>query len=94
MNDCIVATVIFPENESYFVDLLSSLNKQSNKSFTLCIFNDGADLSKFSLPEDHKEYPVFGTPIQIRQQMLNQLSLLHFDLVVFVDSDDYLSDSP
>lgn len=75
--------------------LVNDLNAQTNKDFTVVIFNDGVEeperwLSSLLLP--YKLYSTRGsTPMDVRFEAFKKLRSLEFEYLIFQDSDDGLS---
>lgn len=91
MNKVCFATVVFEANLKYFKAFLGSLEMQSDKLFTLLVFNDGVkELESFfeayKLP--YVIIEVDGTIGEVRTKLFAYLKASDFTSVIFGDSDD------
>lgn len=90
-------TVIYPQNEKFTIDFLTSLNNQTYSKFDLIIVNDNTN----NLSEKLQKYPnlnpiIFnlnGTPTKIRLNGLKKLLKLNHDYIIFGDCDDYFNNN-
>jgi len=89
-------SVIFPNNLKYFRAFLKSLENQSDKDFTLLLFNDGVvNLESYLLNYkiEYKVVPVSGSIGEVRTIMLEYLKKSEFTNTVFGDTDDYFPEN-
>lgn len=83
-------TVVYPAVIDFLDDFFVSLEKQSERSFDVVVFNDG--LSGFDFDKYNLSIHIIccsGTPADIRTQGINYLVRKGYNFVVFGDSDDY-----
>lgn len=96
MNVTCFCSVIYPNNIVFFESYLISLTKQTDKNFTLLLFNDGIENLANYLTRYNFEYQiitVIGTASEIRTQMFNYLKQSSFEYVIFGDTDDYFPEN-
>lgn len=95
MADC-VFSVIFPNNMPYFNAYCHSLSLQSDKDFSVLLFNDGVLAEEISavlslypwVKVSVKE--VSGSIPSVREIAINQLCNTSFDNIHFLDTDDFI----
>jgi hypothetical protein len=96
MNFTCFSSVIFPENLKYFRPFLNSLKNQTDKKFTLLLFNDGVtNLKSYMKSFDltYETIPVTGSIGNIREQMLSYIKKSKYTYTVFGDTDDYFPEN-
>jgi glycosyltransferase involved in cell wall biosynthesis len=98
MNKIAVSAVIFPANYQFFSAFCESLERQTEKKFTVFLFNDGCsetELSGFRKfgALDIRFVAVSGSIVNIRNQRFQFLKNLNADFHILLDSDDYVSDN-
>lgn len=93
-------SVVFPRNITYLDEFVKSICCQSISDFDVVIMNDGVDfdfLKQKLLPLDCKTIIVDivknTTPSQIREIGIEFLIKKGYQKVVFIDSDDLMSDN-
>jgi hypothetical protein len=87
-------SVIFPANLIYFKDFLDSLEQQTNKDFTLLLFNDGVLNLVDYLKHTHLDYKIInvkGSVSQTRTQLFEYIKESSYENFIFGDTDDYFS---
>lgn len=87
-------SVVFPNNEKYFSDFLDSLELQTDKDFTLLLFNDGVqNINNYFKERSLKKevINVSGSIAGIRTFMLDYIKQSDFQMIVFGDTDDFFS---
>lgn len=88
-------TFIYPAAKKYLSALVADLNNQTDKNFTVVVFNDGVEqpekwLNELRVP--HQIIPVEAeTPMTIRFEALELLRTMGFEYIIFQDSDDGLN---
>ncbi len=89
-----LVTYIYPKSMKYFDAFCQSILNQTYKDFEVIFFNDAVDQSIFeNLPFKNRFINVEGTPLEIRFKSLELLKNLSFEKIVFLDSDDSMSDN-
>ncbi len=95
-----VFSVIFPQNLIYFDDFINSINNQSCQNFDLILINDGVDLIFFDQkkPSLKCQLKVINVPYKfsfgkIREFGIREVVKMGYDNIIFVDSDDIMSNN-
>ena len=89
-------SVIYPGNLIFLDSFLKSLENQTDKEFTLLLFNDGIESLDFYLNDFElkcKIIQVSGTIINIRTQVFNYLKNSEYTNTIFGDTDDYFPEN-
>jgi len=89
-------SVIFPNNLKYFKTFLKSIENQSDKDFTLLLFNDGVVNLKSYLLNYNIEYKIIfvsGSIGEVRTKMFEYLKKSEFSNTIFGDTDDYFPEN-
>lgn len=92
MDSTCFCSVIHPGNIEYFSDFLESLKAQTDKNFTLLLFNDNVVNLDLYLNEYHLPYKIIaakGSIAEIRYQMLQHLLKSDYKFTIFGDTDDF-----
>lgn len=88
--------IIFPGNLIFFPDFLKSLESQTDKDFTLLLFNDGVTDIDSYLKQSSFKYEVInvkGSIAKVRTEVLQYLKNGKYQYVIFGDTDDYFSEN-
>lgn len=92
-----VFTTVFPGVVPYFSDLLKSLEEQTYSAFDVILLNDGIeDLDK--IVKDYSKlnilkYDVHFSISKNRELGLRLIQKMEYEIVIFIDSDDYMSNN-
>ena len=89
-------SVIYPGNLIFLDSFLKSLENQTDKEFTLLLFNDGIESLNFYLNDFELKYKIIqvsGTIINIRTQVFNYLKNSEYTNTIFGDTDDYFPEN-
>lgn len=92
MNGLVIFT--YPGVENYLQSLISSINEQSCKDFTVFFVNDGlSDLDGYTnkLNVSFRLFNVSGTPYKNRILGLKKISQLSAENLIFQDADDLMA---
>lgn len=98
MNVCFV-TFIYPAAIKFFANFLKSIQRQTDKNFTLIVFNDGCIPSDLSIFYKQKNLNIdiidnaFDSISQNRVEAMKILSKKEFDGFIFGDIDDQFSNN-
>lgn len=96
MDKTCFCSVIFPNNLSFFKTFLNSLENQTDKEFTLLLFNDGVVNLESCLLNCNLKYKIIsvsGNIGEVRTQMLEYLKKSNFTSIIFGDTDDYFPEN-
>lgn len=90
-----VVSFVYPAVKGYIKSFLDSIAAQTEKNFSLWIYDDGCELKKSDL-RFHPAARIIEvsnlSPVEIRYKALQEL-IDDFDWVVFIDSDDLMHPS-
>lgn len=87
-----VVSFVYPEVKGCIKDFFASIAAQTEKGFSLWIYDDGCGLSRSDLwfsPRSRLIKVSGMSPIEIRYKALQDLSS-EFEWVIFIDSDDLM----
>lgn len=92
----VVVTFIYPNAIPFLEPFIVSLNEQTNKDFSVIIFNDGIQnaTSLFeNLEINHQIINVSGSIKEVRQEAFELLKKSDAETIIFQDSDDFMSNN-
>lgn len=90
-----VLSVVYPGIDTYFLQFLNTLSKQTAKNFTLFLINDGlSNINDFlkRIDFDVKIKDVEGkTPAALRKMGIKWAMAEGMQVIIFADADDYFA---
>lgn len=89
----VVFTTVYPESEKFFLQLIRSINNQSDVNFTLFVCFNGCKKIAPLIKQIKVKYlylKVNDTWQNARIRSLKKIVRENFDLLIFLDSDDFM----
>lgn len=102
---CAVGSVVYKEAEEYLYDFFGSLLKQNSHDFDIILLNDNYKLSEINkkvsdyFGEYKNQITIINSstetnePFQLRIRLMEEIKRRNYDLLIFADCDDCLSEN-